>query len=45
MVNEVRVDPRGPLKDIDPTDPGIDISGIMDIASGKWKAHMGGKGK
>lgn len=45
MVNEVKIDPRGPLKDINPHDPGVDISGIMDIAAGKWKAHMGGKGK
>jgi len=29
----------------DPQDPGIDISGIMDIAAGKWQAHLGGKRK
>lgn len=29
----------------DPEDQGIDISGIMDIAAGKWQAHMGGKRK
>ncbi len=32
------------LRDIDPTDPGIDIRGIMNLAAGKWKTHMGGKG-
>jgi hypothetical protein len=29
----------------DPQDEGIDISGIMDIAAGKWQAHLGGKRK
>jgi len=32
------------LKDRDPSDPGIDIKGIMSLAAGKWKTHMGGKG-
>jgi hypothetical protein len=30
---------------VDPSDKGVDISGIMNMAAGKWKAHMGGKGK
>jgi len=37
--------PTGPLSSIDPSDKGVDISGIMNIAAGKWKAHLGGKGK
>lgn len=36
---------RGPLAGIDPQDKGVDISGIMNMAAGKWKAHMGGKSK
>jgi hypothetical protein len=35
----------GPLSSVDPSDKGVDISGIMNMAAGKWKAHMGGKGK
>ena len=31
---------QGPLSDIDPTDPGVDISGILGMAGGKWAAHM-----
>jgi hypothetical protein len=27
-----------PLGDMDPTDPGIDISGIMAVGGNKWKA-------
>jgi hypothetical protein len=27
----------GALRDIDPNDPGVDISGIMKIAGGSWK--------
>lgn len=27
----------GALRDIDPTDPGVDINGIMKIAGGSWK--------
>ena len=27
-----------PLGDMDPTDPGVDISGIMAIGGNKWKA-------
>lgn len=34
-----------PLRDIDPNDPGVDISGIMGIAAGQWKAHLGRKNK
>ena len=26
----------GPLSDMDPSDPGVDISGIMKIAGGTW---------
>lgn len=37
--------PPGPLNSVDPEDKGIDISGIMNMAAGKWKAHLGGKGK
>lgn len=29
----------------DPSDQGVDISGIMNIAADKWQAHMGGKRK
>jgi len=29
--------PAGPLTGIDPGDSGVDISGIMNISSGKWK--------
>ena len=32
--------PQGPLSDIDPSDPGVDISGIVGIAGGRWAAHM-----
>ena len=36
----------GPLKDIDPSDPGIDISSLVNGSSKKvWKALVGGKGK
>ncbi len=31
---------QGPLSNIDPSDPGVDISGILGIAGGKWAAHM-----
>jgi len=31
---------QGPLSDMDPSDPGVDISGIMGIAGGRWAAHM-----
>jgi hypothetical protein len=37
--------PVGPLGSVDPSEKGVDISGIMGMAAGKWKAHMGGKGK
>jgi len=33
------------IKDIDPSDPGVNITGIMNLAAGKWKMHLGGKGK
>jgi len=29
--------PNGPLAGIDPADSGVDISGILNISSGKWK--------
>lgn len=32
------------MKEVDPSDPGINITGIMNLAAGRWKAHMGGKG-
>ena len=32
--------PRGPLGDMDPSDPGVDISGILGIAGNRWSAHM-----
>jgi hypothetical protein len=32
--------PGGPLGDVDPSDPGVDIAGIMGIAGGRWAAHM-----
>jgi len=36
----------GPLKDVDPSDPGVDISGIMSGSNQKiWKALVGGKSK
>ena len=31
---------QGPLSDMDPNDPGVDISGIMGIAGGRWAAHL-----
>ncbi len=31
---------KSALADVDPSDPGIDISNIMDLASGRWAAHM-----
>jgi len=31
---------QGPLADVDPHDPGIDISGIMGLAGNRWAAHM-----
>ena len=36
---------KGPLAGIDPNDKGVDIGGIMNMAAGRWKAHMGGKSK
>jgi len=30
--------PGSPLGDVDPGDPGIDISGIMGLGAAKWKA-------
>ena len=31
---------QGPLSDIDPNDPGIDISGILGLAGNRWSAHL-----
>ena len=31
---------QGPLSDVDPQDPGVDISGIMGLAGNNWSAHM-----
>ena len=31
---------QGPLSDIDPNDPGVDISGILGLAGNRWAAHM-----
>ncbi len=31
---------QGPLSNIDANDPGVDISGIMGIAGGRWAAHL-----
>jgi len=33
------------ISNIDPNDPGVNISGIMNLAAGRWKSHLGGKGK
>lgn len=36
----------GPLKDIDPSDPGVDINSLMGGSNKKiWKALVGGKAK
>jgi hypothetical protein len=32
--------PQGPLSDMDPSDPGIDISGILGMAGDRWSAHI-----
>jgi len=31
---------QGPLSDIEPSDPGVDISGIVGIAGNRWAAHL-----
>ena len=31
---------QGPLSDIDPGDPGIDISNIVGLAGNRWSSHM-----
>ena len=31
---------QGPLSGVDPSDAGVDISGIMGIAGNRWSAHM-----
>ena len=31
---------QGALSDVDPSDPGVDISGILGIAGNRWSAHM-----
>ena len=45
QVGNSEMSAMNPLRDIDPNDPGIDISGIMGIAAGKWNAHLGRKSK
>jgi hypothetical protein len=45
QVASAEMSAMNPLRDIDPNDPGVDISGIMGIAAGKWNAHMGRKNK
>ena len=32
--------PQGPLSDLDPSDPGVDISSIIGLAGNRWAAHM-----
>jgi len=32
------------MNSVDPSDPGINIKGIINLAAGKWKTHLGGKG-
>jgi hypothetical protein len=36
---------RGPLKDIDPSDPGLDVSSLIGGNKATWKALVGGKKK
>ena len=31
---------QGPLSNIDPSDPGVDISGIFKLSGDKWSRHM-----
>ena len=31
---------QGPLSDIEPNDPGVDISNIMERAGNRWAAHL-----
>ena len=31
---------QGPLAGVEPGDPGVDISGILGLAGGRWSAHM-----
>ena len=31
---------QGPLSDIDPGDPGVDISSIVGMSGNRWAAHM-----
>ena len=45
QMSSAEMSAMNPLRDIDPNDPGVDISGIMGIAAGKWNAHMGRKNK
>ena len=35
----------GPMSNIDPSDSGVDISGLMNTNKNAWKARVGGKGK
>jgi|10_taG_2_1085330.scaffolds.fasta_scaffold401064_1 hypothetical protein len=34
-------DSRGPLSGVSSNDPGVDITGIQNLANGKWKAMLG----
>lgn len=36
---------RGPLKDIDPSDPGLDVSSLIGGNKATWKALVAGKKK
>jgi len=31
---------QGPLSNMDPHDPGVDITGILGIAGNRWAAHL-----
>jgi|TARA_R100000234_G_scaffold89181_1_gene57528 hypothetical protein len=31
---------QGPLSDMDPSDPGVDITGILGVAGDRWSRHM-----
>ena len=35
----------GPMSSVDPNDPGVDISNLMNGNKNVWKALVGGKGK
>ena len=31
---------QGPLAEVDPTDPGVDISSLVGLAGNRWSAHL-----